>query len=172
MEKQSWHLALAYLLVALAVATVVMLCASCGGRAPKSEKALTAAPPAPPADSLTLSVSLNAGSYAVGERVRIKMVARNTTQRPLRLTFPTAQRYDFVVKKEGRVAWQWSADMMFAQVIGIEALTSGDSLAFTDEWDQKMSDGTNAVLGAYTIQGVLKTRPEKATREKRFGIVD
>lgn len=121
---------------------------------------------------MAVSLSLDAGSYAVGERILIGMVARNTTARPLALTFPTAQRHDFVVKKEGRVVWQWSGDMMFAQVVGTDALAPGDSLVFAGEWDQKLADGTNATLGAYTVYGVLKTAPERTTGEKRFGIVD
>lgn len=129
--------------------------------------------PAPPAaDSVEVSLSLDAGSHAVGEPIRMRMVARNVADRALELTFPTAQRADFVVKSQGREVWRWSADMMFAQTVGVETLAAGDSLVFACEWNQALGNGTNAPLGAYTVHGVLKTAPERTTGEKRFGIVD
>jgi hypothetical protein len=102
----------------------------------------------------------------------MRLVATNTTGREVTLGFPTAQRFDFVVRLAGRVVWQWSADMMFAQILGSETLAAGDSLVFEAEWDQGLGGGTNPALGAYTVQGVVKARPELATQERKFGIVD
>jgi hypothetical protein len=61
---------------------------------------------------------------------------------------------------------------MFAEVLGSETIEPGDSLVYEAEWDQKLGDGTNPGLGAYTIRGILKALPEVASREKRFGVVD
>jgi hypothetical protein len=162
-------------LAALLLVAVLALGSSCCRHTPAGSgraEVGAAVPAFPPADSMDLSLSLDAGSYAVGERVRMRLVARNTTARTLALTFRTAQRHDFIVRKSGRIVWQWSTDMMFAQVVGTETLPPGDSLAFAGEWDQRLADGTNAALGAYTVQGVLKTAPERATPERRFGVVD
>jgi integral membrane sensor domain MASE1 len=126
--------------------------------------------PAP--EAVSLALSLDKGSYAVGERVRVRLVATNATGREVTLRFPSAQRFDLVVRRAGRVVWQWSADMMFAQALASQVLAAGDSLVFEAEWDQSFQDGTNPVLGAYTVQGVVKALPELATEEKTFGIVD
>ncbi|MFH1219669.1 MAG: BsuPI-related putative proteinase inhibitor [Candidatus Eisenbacteria bacterium] len=157
---------------AISAAALAMIVASglfsCGGRA-KS--------PSPPgsavaAESLALSVRLNAGSYAIGEKVMVRLVVSNTTARPLSLVFPTAQTADFVVRKGRDIIWRWSDEMMFAQVLSGAAIAPHDSVIYGAQWNQKLADGTNAALGAYTIQGILVTRPEKVTEEKRFGIAD
>ncbi|HVP58408.1 MAG TPA: BsuPI-related putative proteinase inhibitor [bacterium] len=124
------------------------------------------------ADSLEISIALNKGSYAIGERMQMTLTARNTTGQMVTLTFPTAQRADFVIKRGGKLVWQWSAGMMYAEVITHQTIAPGDSLTIGTQWDQDLGGGTNPGLGAYTIQGVLKTRPERVTPEKRFGIVD
>ena len=115
---------------------------------------------------------LDAGSYAIGEPMEMKLTVTNVTDRTVTVTFPTAQRFDFVIKRDGKPVWQWAADMMFAQSVTREEIAPLDSLVLGTKWDQVLPDGTNPGLGAYTIQGVLKTRPERVTNEKRFGIVD
>jgi hypothetical protein len=104
--------------------------------------------------------------------MEMKLTVTNVTDRTLTVTFPTAQRFDFVVKRGGKPVWQWAADMMFAQSVTHERIAAGDSLVLGAKWGQVLPDGTNPGLGAYTIQGILKTRPERITDEKRFGIVD
>lgn len=138
---------------------------------PERESKSAPAPESVPAP-ISLALYLDKGSYVVGERVRMKLVATNAANGEVSLSFPTAQRFDFVVRRAGRVVWQWSADMMFAQVLGSEALGAGETLVFEAEWDQRFQDGTNPVLGAYTVRGVVKALPEIATEEKTFGIVD
>ena len=61
---------------------------------------------------------------------------------------------------------------MFAQAEAEEVLAQGDSLIYETSWDQKLADGTNPPLGAYTVQGVLKIVPETASPDRVFGIVD
>lgn len=172
LEERSRPVALLAILASLVLGGVSVWSSSCSRHAPGAGEAGTFAQASLPADSIALSLSLDRGSYAVGERINMGMVAHNTSGRSLRLTFPTAQRYDFVVKKQGRAVWQWSGDMMFAQAIATDVLAPGESLSFACQWDQKLADGTNAALGAYTAEAMLKTAPEKATGEKRFGIVD
>jgi hypothetical protein len=147
-----------------------LACASCGGPAGRGDGGGASRDLAK--DSLVVSIALNAGSYAVGEPVTMKISAVNSTRRGVTLTFPTAQRFDFAVRHKGVVVWRWSTDMMFAQVLGSETIGAGDSLVFEARWNQRLSDGTNPGLGAYTIQGVLKTVPEIASQEQPFGIVD
>ena len=124
------------------------------------------------ADSLEISLALDAGGYAIGEPMEMTLTVTNLARRTVTLTFATAQRFDFVVKRGGKPIWQWAADRMFAQSVTRERIAAGDSLVLGAEWDQVLPDGTNPGLGAYTIQGILKTMPERVTTEKRFGIVD
>jgi len=149
-----------------------LIAAGCCCRVDKNGKGGAEAPRPIAADSLKMALSLDSGSYAVGEVIKLGLEVTNTTTRSVTLTFPTAQRFDFVARKGGKPIWQWSSDMMFAQVEGRETIAPGGSLEFTAEWNQRLADGTNPGLGAYTLQGILKCHPELATPEKPFGIVD
>ena len=142
--------------------------AGCSGRSGRSGVGRNVAS----GDSLALSIGLSAGSFAVGEKIGVRLVARNLTGREITLVFPTAERYDLVVKKGPRVIWQSSAGMMYAEVVARERIAPRDSMVFETALDQAAIAGTNPELGAYTIQGVLKTRPEVSTEAKQFGIVD
>jgi hypothetical protein len=81
-----------------------ILSGSCGGKRVE-DGGEGAAPGA--ADSLEARISLNEGSYAVREPVVMTLTVRNITDRTLNLTFPTAQRYDFIVGKGKLAIWQW-----------------------------------------------------------------
>jgi hypothetical protein len=168
----------AYLIGCAAILGVLgMLLASCGGPVNKREAGGGGAADSggrPPAslETLGVSVGLDSGSYAIGETIKMRLAAVNRTGRPLVLEFATSQRFDFVVSAGGKPIWQWSADKMFGEVLGSETVQPGDSLVYEVEWDQRLGDGTNPGLGAYTIRGVLKALPEVASQEKRFGVVD
>jgi hypothetical protein len=123
-------------------------------------------------DSLDLYVWTNEGGYAVGETVIMRLIVRNRTDRSLKITFPTQQRFDFIVKKGKKILWQWSGGMLFAQVTAEGVLTPGDSLIYETSWDQRLADGTSPQLGAYTVHGILKIVPETTGRQRMFGIVD
>jgi hypothetical protein len=154
-----------------------MLLASCGGPANKSEAgrgdaADAGGRPTVSSETFEVSVGLDSGSYAIGETIKMKLSVVNKTARPAVLEFPTGQRFDFVVSAGGKQVWQWAADRMFTEALGSETVAPGDSLVYEVEWDQRLGDGTNPGLGAYTIRGIIKSRPEAASPEKRFGVVD
>lgn len=123
-------------------------------------------------DSLKASVTLNEGGYAIGEPVSMTLEVVNPTDRSIRLTFPSAQRYDFVVKKGKQTIWRWSGGRMFAQVVGRHVMAPGDTIAYEYTWDQTGADGTKPGLGAYTVEGMLMISPPLKTGPKTFGIVD
>jgi hypothetical protein len=176
----------------LALAGVLLL-AGCGEKAGKTEAkrgkavetgaigkadtvgradATTGATPWASGDSIAVTVRLNAGSYAVGEPVRMKLVVKNWTEKDLSIEFATAQRFDFVVRKGKEAIWQWAAGRTFAGASGREGLAARDSIVYEAQWDQRLADGTNPGLGAYTIQGILKTAPENVSKRRSFGVVD
>jgi hypothetical protein len=138
-----------------------------GGRGSRGEAAGGSGP-----DSLTASISLNEGGYAMGEPIVMTLEVVNPTDRSIRLTFPSAQRYDFVVKQAKATIWQYSGGRMFAQVLGRYDLAPGDTMAYKYTWDQTGADGTKPRLGAYTVEGMLMISPPLKTGAKTFGIVD
>lgn len=70
-----------------------------------------------------------------GDTVHFEVHVTNVTDRPLVLEFGSAQRYDVEVRDDdGDAVWQWSADRVFAQVVGREDLAAGASMRFTTEW--------------------------------------
>ena len=160
-----------YAALILLVAAAAFLC-SCGscpcGR--KGEEGADASLPRP--DSLVVEIGVNEGSYAVLEPVIMTLTVRNSAGRDLALTFPTAQRYDFIVRKGKQVVWRWSEGMMFAQVIGRATLGAGESISYEVTWEQAGLEGIKPVLGAYSVQGVLKTSQEIMSEEQVFGIMD
>ena len=157
---------LAVLVLGLVVTALIV---SCGGRGKGSrEDSADAAKP----DSLEGRVKLNEGGYAMREPIVMTLEVTNVTGRTVHLTFPSAQRYDFIVKKGKETIWQWSGDRMFAQVLGRYDLAAGDTVTYEYTWDQTKADGTKPGLGAYTLEGILMISPPLKTPARTFGIVD
>ena len=109
-------------------------------------------------------------TYPGSEKITLEVT--NKADRTVTLTFPTAQRYDFIIKKGKQTIWQWSAGRMFAQVVGRYELAPGDTISYEYTWDQTGADGTKPGLGAYTIEGLLMLSPPFRVGPKTFGIVD
>jgi len=123
-------------------------------------------------DTLRVEVELTERGYALLEPVVMTLKVTNVKGEDLTLTFPTAQRCDFIVRKGRQVVWRWSEGMMFAQAIGRETLRAGDSISYEVTWDQSGLENVKPPLGAYSVQGILKTVEEIASEERDFGIVD
>ena len=124
------------------------------------------------ADTLTVEVDLNERGYALLEPVVMSLKVTNNKEEDLALTFPTSQRYDVIVRKGQETVWVWSEGRMFAQAIGRETLGAGETFSYEVTWDQSGLENVRPPLGAYTVQGVLKTIPEIASETREFGIVD
>jgi hypothetical protein len=58
----------------------------------------------------------------VGDTHAARLVVRNAGARTARLEFPSSQRYDFVVRQEGREVWRWSDGRAFLTVIVEDSL--------------------------------------------------
>lgn len=92
-------------------------------------------------------------SYSPGEPVRITLSKQNISARPIVLSYPTSQRYDFSVRGINNTVWQWSADKTFAAVVGQIYLEPGQGLSYTETWGQKNNQGQSAPPGFYRITG-------------------
>ncbi len=83
------------------------------------------------ANRLASSVEVEVGANTV----RLVLHVTNPTDQPLALEFTSGQRYDFAIRTaEGGDVWTWSADKMFAQVLGTETIAPGASLDYSEVW--------------------------------------
>ena len=81
-------------------------------------------------DSLpaSLIVQVRAGD------VRLVLQVTNATERPIPVTFPTQQRFDFAVSRDGERLWAWSADKLFAQAVAEDTLAPAETWRFEAQW--------------------------------------
>ena len=106
-----------------------------------------------------VALAASKAGYVVGEAVELTLTVTNWGVGTVTYRFNDAQRYDFVVMREnGAVAWQWSHDKAFAQVLGTLTLPPGDSRVYREGWDQKNIDGEAVVPGRYVVEGIYPPR--------------
>lgn len=95
--------------------------------------------------------------------VRLGLHVTNTTTRTMDLTFPTSQRYDFVVTRaSGGEVWRWSEGMSFLQAI------SRASLAANESWDMEAVWDPGEVTGRLVATGWLTTRDGTVKQSATF----
>ena len=123
-------------------------------------------------EALAIYVTTNEGGYAIGEKIRMRLIVRNRLDRPVRLEFPTNQKFDFIILKGRIPVWRWSEGKHFAQAATFEVIPPRDSLVYEAEWTQEDPQGKALGLGKYTLQGIIMTKPELRSRPVTFGIVD
>ena len=119
---------------------------------------------------VALSLQADRTIYRVGQRVVLTLTVTNTGERPLRLMFPSAQVYDFVVRQDGREVWRWSRDKMFAMVLTEVLLLPGTSQSYSQPWDQVDTDGKPVLPGAYEVVGLLAGRQPDHSQSLRINI--
>lgn len=119
----------------------------------------------PNEDKLEITLQVDKALYQKGEPIRLNLIATNKTDDTIKLTFPSSQRYDFVVKSQGgEEVWRWSKDRMFAMMLYEEELKPKDCLVYKETWNQLNNQGKPVPLGRYEIIGVLKTHPVGLSR--------
>ena len=132
-------------------AGVVLLC-GCVGSQPE---------PAPGADEGPLSPSLEVNVADAG--VQLTLHVTNTSSRPVEFTFPSSQRYDFIVRRAGgEEVWRWSEGMMFTQAI------SRVTLAPDESWDMQAVWDASGLTGEFVATGVVTARDQRPEQTVRF----
>lgn len=98
--------------------------------------------------------STNRFLFQRNQPVGLELIKTNVSNRPITLTYNTAQRFDFFVRRGvgGRILWQWSADRVFSQVVSRVTLRPGESQVFRATWDQRTNEGNRVPPGVYTVQ--------------------
>jgi hypothetical protein len=89
---------------------------------------------------------------------QVLLTVRNTTEIPVQVTFPTSQRFDFVVRDAlGAEILRWSDGHAFLQSVGQETLVSG-SWRFPAEIKLRSRDSKVLPAGSYTLTGFLTSQ--------------
>ncbi|MFL5617615.1 MAG: BsuPI-related putative proteinase inhibitor [Gemmatimonadaceae bacterium] len=75
-------------------------------------------------------------SATVNGDVTLTFTVKNTSDAPVKVVYPSGQKYDFVVADSGtgKVVWTWSANRSFVQALGEETIPAGGTLTFTEKW--------------------------------------
>ena len=98
----------------------------------------------PPVDSLSVppvvvrpSNQLPATlSASVSSDVTLTFTVKNPSADPVKVVYPSGQKYDFVVidSTTGSSVWSWSANKGFIQAVTQETVPAGGSLTFVEKW--------------------------------------
>jgi hypothetical protein len=100
---------------------------------------------------------------------RVMLVVRNQTEIPVDFTFPTSQRFDFIVQDElGNEVLRWSQGKMFTQAIEKETLVN-ESRRFPAEIVLQKTDGGTLPAGFYTLTGYLTLAKWEPGYQKMMG---
>jgi hypothetical protein len=112
-----------------------------------------------------LGVSLTTDKliYRVGTTITVKYTITNLTDKPLVLTFPTIQQYDWTITDaEGNLVYRWSAGKAFAQMVTHLTILAGASDGFESSWAIPRDLKPNGFYIHFTALddslGVLKTQ--------------
>lgn len=91
----------------------------------------------------------------------MQLIVSNKRNKVIKFIFPSAQKYDFVVKRNEKEVWRWSKDKMFAMVLTEFMLEPRQSVIYQEKWEpQEFKDGKVNAFGVYEIVGILKIKPE------------
>ncbi len=123
------------------------------------------------ASPIQVTVTTNKPVYQYGETVVMTLTAKNVGTQPVKLTFTSGQRFDFVVSYHGMVVWKWSAGKAFPGVMGSLTLNPGQSVTYrTSEYKAVVS--WNSITGktvTLDLTGILTSTPAYSGRTQ-FGI--
>ena len=101
--------------------------------------------------------------YRVGTTITVKYTITNLSDKPLVLTFPTTQQYDWTITDgEGNLVYRWSAGKAFGQMVTNLTIGVGASDGFESSWAIPRDLKPNGFYVHFTVLddslGVLKTQ--------------
>jgi hypothetical protein len=114
------------------------------------------------ASGLQLRLTSDRSAYKAGDPVMLTLTVTNPGATPVTLQFPSAQQYDFEVRRGGQAIWRWSAGRMFTQALTSLTIGPGEKRVFTQTWNQRDDNGQAVAAGSYEAVGTLTTmdRPQ------------
>lgn len=117
-----------------------------------------------PESHLELMLRIDGKEHRWRDPISMELIVKNPSKIDAQLTFSSAQKYDFIVKKGQEEIWRWGSGKVFAMMMDQIVLPPGESLQYTETWDQKDNEGETVLPGKYELAGVLKTYPEIVTQ--------
>lgn len=105
--------------------------------------------------NLQLALDTRNEAYNPGQGVPVTLTVRNTGTVARTLNFRSSRRYDFVVTQAGKEIWRWSAGKMFAQMLGTLKVEPGETLKYTETWNQVDDRGRRVPPGEYKVTATL-----------------
>lgn len=123
----------------------MLLCAACaGGNEISGERRNIG--------GVTVTFRIEPSRPRAGQAVRLTLRLVNNTGNAERLTFPSSQKYDFWVTRDGDELWRWSDDQVFAQQITYQTIEGQGSAVFDETWTVE-GQGTLVAHGALEAEG-------------------
>ncbi len=101
----------------------------------------------PVKSDVSINLITDRAVYLPDESIDMSINISNHLGKPLILSFSNAQRFDFILEKDGRVLWTWSEGMMFAQVMGQEVLNAGQQITYNARFQDNLIPGTYKLTG-------------------------
>jgi hypothetical protein len=118
-------------------------------------------------DYAALKVKVDVPSHSTGGRpLPLRLVVHNSSRRPVWLeTGDSAYAFDFVVSDSlGTEVWSRLHSRRsdpIPMIIRSRPIAPGDSVVFTDLWNQRTNAGDPARPGRYWIRGTLDTHEDR-----------
>jgi len=120
--------------------------------------------------SLLFNIETDKDAYSSGEEVSIQLRVENNSDELESLIFPTSQRYDIIISRDGKEVWRWAYEKVFAMVITVLKIKPGEALSFKERWEQKDNKGNPSVPGTYSVKGVLKSEDRLVSDTKTINV--
>jgi hypothetical protein len=113
--------------------TSVAACDTACNMPPTDPNGPTPTPPVVVRPSTDLPASLVA---TVDSLVHLVFTVKNSSGGPIRITFPSSQRFDIVAidSTSGKNVWTWSANQSFLAVVQDETVPGNGALVYTASW--------------------------------------
>jgi len=91
-------------------------------------------------------------NFLQGEILTLHLSLTNNGSKEITLEFPSSQQYDFYVKNSvDTEVWRWSANQLFAQGLTDIRIPAGNTVVFSENWNQRAFNGTLLPTGNYTV---------------------
>ena len=103
----------------------------------------------------TLEFSGDDGLYEQGEDVEITLTLINCGDGEVSLKFPTTQRYSFMIQDADSEieVWNAAAGKDFVEEEGEQLIMQGETIVYTEVWDQKDLQGEQVLPAFYKVFG-------------------
>ena len=116
-----------------------------------------------PAPALVVTVSADREAVPVGAPVTFTLTVSNPTDAPV--TLPMGEPLaDFrVTAASGAEVWRWSHGKFFRAILFFCTFGPGETVTFSEQWDQRNIQGQQVPAGTYLVTGELGTVQPRLT---------